>query len=120
MIYWIGALDEGWRSYDKPCECLQLQKACVSRLILWQDGSLKRCYGVDKKVIECDWSYIKTLRTVIEPHQPMPTLEDVLLYLSEPDMEKIWLMLDIKVCYRRVAGGKPPHVNCRWTMTPMT
>ena len=73
------------------------------RLVHWlpliegQDGSLKRCYGVNKKVIECDWNYIKTLRTINEPSQSMPTFEDLLHYLREPGVEHIWLMLDIKV-----------------------
>lgn len=62
-----------------------------------KDASLRRCYGVKKKVIECDWEYLQTLRTVQAPHEPMPRLVDVLEYLRQPGREHIWVMLDTKV-----------------------
>lgn len=64
---------------------------------------MKRCYGVDKKVGDCDWEYLSTLRTTQEPHTPMPRLLDILEYLQEPGREELWALLDIKVrsvrCY---------------------
>lgn len=48
-------------------------------------------------MIDCDWEYLRTLRTVAEPHEPMPRLSDLLEYLSQPGLEKIWILLDIKV-----------------------
>ena len=66
-------------------------------MTLEQDPTLKRCFGVDKKIIECDWDYIKTLRTTREPAQPMPRLKDLLEYLASPGLEEIWLLLDIKL-----------------------
>lgn len=66
-------------------------------LMTCQDATLKRCFGVNKYVIDCDWAYLKTLRTLKEPHDRMPRLVDVLEYLASPGLEEIWLLLDIKV-----------------------
>lgn len=62
-----------------------------------QDPTLNRCFGVEKKIIDCDWEYIKTLRSTREPAQPMPRLKDLLEYLASPGLEEIWLLLDIKL-----------------------
>lgn len=62
-----------------------------------QDPTLQRCFGVKKKVIDCDWDYLKTLRTVDAPYVPMPRLADILDYLRQPGRENIWVLLDIKV-----------------------
>ena len=67
-----------------------------------QDATLKRCYGVKTRIIDCDWDYLATLRTVMEPHEPMPRLVDLLQYLATPGLEHLWLLLDIKVCERSV------------------
>ncbi|KAK2753476.1 hypothetical protein FQN54_007866 [Arachnomyces sp. PD_36] len=61
------------------------------------DPSLKRCYGEKTRIIEHDWEYLSTLRTVKAPHEPMPRLTDLLRYMSEPEQEDIWVLLDIKV-----------------------
>ena len=58
---------------------------------------MKRCFGREQKIIDCDWSYLKTLRTTQEPHEPMPRLKDLLEFLAQPGLEDIWLLLDIKV-----------------------
>lgn len=47
--------------------------------------------------MDCDWEYIKTLRTLKEPHEPMSRLKDLLEYLAKPGLEDIWVLLDIKV-----------------------
>jgi phosphatidylglycerol phospholipase C len=65
----------------------------------FQDPSLKRCYGVDKKISDCRWDYLSTLMTEREPRQKMPQLKDLLEYMAEPGMEKIWVLLDIKVSW---------------------
>jgi hypothetical protein len=62
-----------------------------------KDATLKRCFGVDKKIADCDWTYLSTVRTLKEPHQPMPRLSDLLEYVAEPGLEDIWVLLDIKV-----------------------
>jgi hypothetical protein len=62
-----------------------------------QDSNLKRCFGREEKIIDCDWEFLSTLRTLREPHQPMPRLRDLLGYLATPGLEDIWLLLDIKV-----------------------
>jgi hypothetical protein len=59
-----------------------------------------RCFGINKKVSDCDWEYLKTLRTLQAPHEPMPRLIDVLEYLSQPGRENFWILLDIKVAKR--------------------
>lgn len=38
------------------------------------------------------------MRTVRAPHEKMPQLKDLLEWLAEPGMDKIWVLLDIKVC----------------------
>jgi phosphatidylglycerol phospholipase C len=63
----------------------------------FQDPSLQRCYGVKKKIADCDWAYLKTLRTLQAPHEPMPRLVDILDYLRQPELDHIWVLLDIKV-----------------------
>ncbi|KAI1177205.1 PLC-like phosphodiesterase [Nemania sp. FL0916] len=65
-------------------------------VVLCHDESLQRCYGNKAKVRELDWNEIKQLRTLREPHEPMPRLVDLLAYLDEPGLQDIWLMLDIK------------------------
>ena len=66
-------------------------------LTWWQDATLKRCFGEDKKIIDCDWNYLKTLRTLREPHEAMPRLKDLLEFLTTPGLEEIWVLLDIKL-----------------------
>ncbi|KAK8089230.1 hypothetical protein PG997_004191 [Apiospora hydei] len=65
-------------------------------VVLSHDGTLKRCFGEDRKVSDCDWSYLSTLRTTRKPHEPMPRLVDLLEYLAQPGQENIWVLLDIK------------------------
>ncbi|KAF2973364.1 hypothetical protein GQX73_g234 [Xylaria multiplex] len=65
-------------------------------VVLCHDETLQRCYGNKAKVRDLDWSEISQLRTLREPHQPMPRLIDLLEYLDLPGLEDIWLMLDIK------------------------
>jgi tubulin gamma len=62
-----------------------------------QDKDLKRCFGREEKIIDCDYEFISKLRTLKEPHEPMPRLADLLEYLAQPGLEDIWVMLDIKV-----------------------
>lgn len=66
-------------------------------VVLSHDPDLKRCFGKEEKIIDCDWSYLKTLQTLREPRQPMPRLKDLLEYLTTPGLEDVWLLLDIKI-----------------------
>ncbi|KAI6369301.1 hypothetical protein MCOR25_004482 [Pyricularia grisea] len=65
-------------------------------VVLSHDGTLKRCFGEDRKLEDCEWSYVSTLRTMKSPPSPMPRLADLLHYLTQPGMEDKWLLLDIK------------------------
>ena len=49
-----------------------------------------------KKIIDCDWEYLSTLRTVELPHEPMPQLRELLEYVAQPDLQYLWILLDIK------------------------
>lgn len=74
-------------------------------VVLSHDPTLKRCFGLKDKIIDCEWSYISTLKTVQEPRSHMPRLLDLLLWLSEEEhqeREKIWVLLDIKVPWPRL------------------
>lgn len=69
-----------------------------------KDASLVRCFGIDKKLADCDWDYLSTLETVREPKQGLPRLRDLLEWLVESDKgrecednEQPWVLLDIKV-----------------------
>jgi len=58
---------------------------------------LKRCFDEKKKIIDCDWEYLSTLRTVKLPHEPMPQLRELLEYVAQPDLQYLWILLDIKL-----------------------
>jgi len=62
-----------------------------------QDATLQRCFGIKKKVKECDWAYLKTIHTLEAPHEPMARLVDVLEFMRQPGREHISIVLDIKV-----------------------
>jgi hypothetical protein len=62
-----------------------------------QDPTLERCFGKKDKIIDLEWREIEPLRTIQQPGEPMPRLRDLLEYLSEPGLEDIWVLLDIKV-----------------------
>jgi len=62
-----------------------------------QDASLKRCFGVNKKVAKCDYEYLKTVTMIQEPHEPVPRLYELLQYLAQPEAAHIWAFLDVKV-----------------------
>jgi len=66
-------------------------------VVVSHDATLKRCYGKSEKILNCNWDEIKTLRTIAEPHEPMPRLSDVLELFAQPGMEDVWLLLDIKL-----------------------
>lgn len=74
-------------------------------VVLSHDPTLKRCFGLKDKIIDCEWSYLSTLKTVQEPRSHMPRLLDLLLWLSEEnhsERERIWVLLDIKVPWPRL------------------
>lgn len=52
-----------------------------------------------EKIIDCDWSYLSTLKTLKEPREHLPRFADLLELLAEPGNENIWLILDIKVSH---------------------
>ena len=62
-----------------------------------QDADLKRCFGLDKQIKDCDWSCLETLRTTKAPHEPLACLRDLLERFLRPEWKDVWLMLDIKV-----------------------
>ncbi|PQE21030.1 glycerophosphoryl diester phosphodiesterase protein [Rutstroemia sp. NJR-2017a WRK4] len=66
-------------------------------VVISHDPTLKRCFGKEDKIIDCDWPYLSTLRTLQSPHEGMPRLKDLLEYLTTPGLEDIWILLDIKL-----------------------
>ena len=74
-------------------------------VVLSHDPTLRRCFGLKDKIIDCEWGYLSSLKTVQEPRSHMPRLLDLLLWLSEPEhpeRERIWVLLDIKVPWPRL------------------
>ncbi|WAO89505.1 Hypothetical protein NCS54_00689800 [Fusarium falciforme] len=65
--------------------------------VLSHDPTLKRCFGVDVRIADCSWEYLSTMRTLKEPHEAMPRLQDFLSWLAQPRFDEIWVVLDIKL-----------------------
>lgn len=65
--------------------------------MIFQDATLKRCFGKPDKIIDRNWAYISEQRTIKEPHEPMPRLDELLRYLASSGQENTWLLLDLKV-----------------------
>ncbi|OJJ42829.1 hypothetical protein ASPZODRAFT_20105 [Penicilliopsis zonata CBS 506.65] len=63
-------------------------------VVLSHDPSLERCFGVKKRVSECEWAEVAGLRTLQSPHERMMRLSDLLDYINQTD---VWILLDIKV-----------------------
>ncbi|KHN95084.1 Transcriptional activator protein acu-15 [Metarhizium album ARSEF 1941] len=73
--------------------------------VLSHDATLARCFGIDKKLADCDWEYLSTVETLREPKQGLARLQDLLEWLVEEDRlrdgehnrHRPWVLLDIKV-----------------------
>ncbi|KAI9748267.1 MAG: hypothetical protein M4579_007270 [Chaenotheca gracillima] len=92
MGAFVGAVKAGAHAIETD---LHLTKDGV--VVLSHDPDLKRCFGKDAKIIDCNWEEISPLRTLRAPHEPMPRFADLLSYLTLPAAENIWVLLDIKV-----------------------
>ncbi|TQN70397.1 Phosphatidylglycerol phospholipase C [Colletotrichum shisoi] len=93
LLAFRGALDAGAHALETD---LHLTRDGV--VVLSHDGNLKRCFGVDRRISECEWNYLRTLRTVQEPGEGMPRLGDLLAFLAKGGAarERVWVLLDIK------------------------
>lgn len=87
-----GAVEVGAEGLETD---LHLTKDGV--VVLSHDKDLKRCFGREEKIIDCDYEFLSGLRTLTAPHEPLPRLADLLDYLAQPGLEEIWVMLDIKL-----------------------
>ncbi|KAL2264785.1 hypothetical protein VTJ83DRAFT_7295 [Remersonia thermophila] len=65
-------------------------------VVLSHDATLKRCFGVDKRVADCDWAELQTLQTLRAPHEGMPRLADLLRWLAQPALDHVRVLLDVK------------------------
>ncbi|KAM5382042.1 hypothetical protein ACJZ2D_002644 [Fusarium nematophilum] len=92
MAAFRGALEAGSHAIETD---VHLSADGVA--VLSHDPTLKRCFGVDARIADCSWEYLSTLRTLKEPHEAMPRLEDFLRWLSQPRFDDIWVVLDIKL-----------------------
>lgn len=92
MDAFVGAVKAGAHAIETD---IHLSKDGV--VVISHDATLKRCYGKENKIIDCNWDFLSQQRTLKEPHVPMPRLKDVLEYLASPGLENIWLLLDIKI-----------------------
>lgn len=66
-------------------------------VVLSHDPTMLRCYGQNLKIVDHDWSELSSLQTIKAPHEPMPRLLDLLIYLARPEVSHLWVMLDIKL-----------------------
>jgi phosphatidylglycerol phospholipase C len=92
MVSFAGAVSAGAHAIETD---LHLTRDGV--VVISHDATLKRCFGVDKKIIDCDWDEVRQLRTLREPHEHMPALKDVLEFMLTPEARSTWLLLDIKI-----------------------
>lgn len=92
MASFKGALEVGTHALETD---VHITKDEV--VVLSHDPSLKRCFGRPEKILDSTWDEIKDARTIKEPHEPMPRLQDLLEYLAQPGLEEVWLLLDIKL-----------------------
>ncbi|CAJ2502713.1 Uu.00g101070.m01.CDS01 [Anthostomella pinea] len=92
MLAFRAAVEAGAHAIETD---LHLSKDGV--VVLCHDETLARCYGDEAKVCERDWDYLKTLRTLRRPEQPLPRFSDLLEYLAKPGLEGVWVMLDVKM-----------------------
>ncbi|KAL3481751.1 PLC-like phosphodiesterase [Aspergillus californicus] len=92
MAAFRGAVEVGAQAIETD---VHLSKDGV--VVIAHDASLKRTFGVPRKVADCDWEYLSMLRTVGKAQEPMARLSDLLSYLAEPGSEHMWLLLDIKM-----------------------
>ncbi|KAI1763940.1 PLC-like phosphodiesterase [Hypoxylon sp. FL1150] len=65
-------------------------------VVLSHDASLRRCFGVDARIGDCGWDYLRTLRTTREPPETLPRLVDLLEYLNVAERADVGVLLDIK------------------------
>ncbi|KAF1962142.1 tubulin-domain-containing protein [Byssothecium circinans] len=87
-----GAVEVGAEALETD---IHLSKDGV--VVLSHDANLKRCFGREEKIIDCDYEFLSKLKTLKEPHESMPRLIDLLEYLAQPGLEDIWVLLDIKL-----------------------
>ncbi|KAL5604919.1 hypothetical protein BROUX41_001751 [Berkeleyomyces rouxiae] len=66
-------------------------------VVLAHDVNLKRCFGRTEKIHDLDFAELAKLRSLRPPHTPVPSLQELLEYLAEPQNAAIWLILDIKL-----------------------
>ena len=91
MAAFRGAIEAGTDALETD---VHLSKDGV--VVLSHDLDLKRCYGISRKLIDCDWEYLKLLRSTRAPGEPMSRLQDLLEYIAQPGLESVWVLLDIK------------------------
>ncbi|QSS59739.1 glycerophosphoryl diester phosphodiesterase [Histoplasma capsulatum] len=92
MSAFIHAIDVGAQVIETD-----LHLSRDGEIVLSHDATLQRCFGVKKRIIDCDWQYLSTLRTTVEPVEFMPRLVDLLRYVSAaPERKDVWILLDIK------------------------
>jgi len=92
MAAFRGAVEAGAHALETD---IHLTKDDV--VVLSHDADLKRCFGNERKIIDCDWEYLSTLRTTAEPSQPLPRLKELLEYVASPKYDQLWVLLDIKM-----------------------
>ncbi|KAI5291782.1 hypothetical protein KEM54_000018 [Ascosphaera aggregata] len=90
------AFEMGVKAGANALECdMHLSKDGV--VVVNHDNTIKRCHGVDRKVIDCDWDYLSTLKSIAEPHVAIPRLSDLLQWLAVPEREHIWVYVELKL-----------------------
>ncbi|KXX75655.1 Phosphatidylglycerol phospholipase C, partial [Madurella mycetomatis] len=118
MVAFQGAIDVGADAIETD---LHLSRDGV--VVLSHDASLKRCFGKNEKIANCDWGYLSSLKTTREPHVGMPRLDDLLEWLTRPGIESVWVLLDIKTdddpdallgAIARVIAAAPPSPSLPW------
>ncbi|QGA13009.1 hypothetical protein EYB26_000654 [Talaromyces marneffei] len=97
-IYPENTLEAFQAAIDVGCHGLETDVQ-ISRdgvVVISHDPTLIRCFGINKKINECDWEYLSTLETIREPRGKMLRLSDFLEFVSSKGRDHVWVLLDIK------------------------
>lgn len=101
---------------------MDLQLTKDGTVVVSHDPTLESQFGRPRKIADHDWHDIKDLRTIKPPHEPVPRFADVLTWLSQPEAQHVWVLLEIKVGgnakeimqhVRQLFRSQPPAPNDR-------
>lgn len=87
-----AAVDVGAHALEMD---LQLTKDGI--VVVSHDPTLESQFGRPGKIAAHEWHEMQDFKTLAAPHEPMPRFVDVLTWLSQPEVQHVWILVEIKV-----------------------